>query len=896
MMQITGKSASFRGLTLLLALMLGAGLVLTGCGDDDSSTTTPAPAPTPAPQPPAPEPPGTPANLRVASAGVDYIEFAWDAVEGATGYEVQMTMTEGDFNSARQATVTGTMHKFDEVAAATTAYGRVRATNDDGASAWSDAEMGATMAAPPPALGVPMPMMSDAGHDFIEWSWEAVTGAQGYQVQVAASEDGLAMATPVATTETSHRVDADPEMTMYIRVRSAVLIPAPMASEWSDAVMGMSEVAPTPFMVSMTPPEAGADAACSGQAFCPDSQTDPKKATADPNRMMMVTSSHQAQVSPMYIENASGVDLNIGDNTPFRHINWEAMQMAVATDGVTFRFQRISTAAGQEPTPMGDMMYITCGPFECSEAMDEVPAAPEISIANSQACTDFEAELTLNVGLGFNGGFGNGGDGITLRGSAVSGTQTELKRGIDAGWTYTSTSSASVMHEFVGVLGSGGGNLKVKGASISKTSVPKALPMKRAAKGVNQFGGTGTDAATEAGGGPIWNQEEDCFGLEAPTEADATNAGYSYGTIGVGATRGVSGTLQRPQNCFRIVTAGRASVAETSSQLNYLDGYEVHVTPNASVTWAGSSVSWPKNQDPFDGLDCEGVTFKATDQVDVCESFQKQAMDYWGNGVGDKSSFRFKFAYIVTTDGNQTVDAATTATAVGTKVLRKIEIIPRRAPGTGFLAGDGAAVTAGTGPLRAPNSVWSSLWLVDAGKEASTDFGTTLGRDNTVADGDLYFPNVGQGAYHRGYKTTGDDRATFSDSFTATASTRHWRPLISMGLIDTDSDPIYDDFGKVDFHTSGANFKKADNFPATNADAHACSDADGTGCDSTQTFDESFTLSLYQDSSECTQTIDVSFTCTWDADGDEDRTGDASGTPGTFGTANVGRFVTCEMN
>ena len=906
MMQITGKSASFRGLTLLLALMLGAGLALTGCGDDDSSTTTPAPAPTPAPQPPAPEPPGTPANLRVADTGVDYIEFAWDAVEGATGYEVQMSMTEGDFGQAMMATVTGTMHKF-MVAAETTAYGRVRATNDDGASDWSEPAMGMSMAAPM-VLGVPVPEVSSTGPDHIEWSWEAIMNAQGYQVQVADSMDGLADAEMMATTETSHRVDAEPEMTMYIRVRSAVLLPSPMASEWSMAVEGMSDVMPMPFVVSMTPPEAGADRACSGQAFCPDSMTDVKKAMAGPNKMMMVSSSHQAQVSPEYIDDAAAVDLNVGDNTPFQFVSWDAMQSLVAGDGVTFMLQRISTAAGQEPMPMGDKMYITCGPFECSDAMDEIPAAPDITIANSQACTDFDAELTLNVGLGFNGGFGNGGDGITLRGSQVPGSQTELKRGIDAGWTYTSTSDASVMHEFVGVLGSGGGNLKVMGAAISKTSVPKPLMMGRN-KTVNQFGGTGDDRADEAGGGPIWNGDEDCFGLEAPTEADAVNAGYSYGTIGVGATRGVAGTLQRPQECFRIVTAGRASVAETSSQLNYLDGYRVHVTPNASVSWG--SVNWPKDEDPFDGLDCEGVSFDAADFVDVCGSFQEQAMGYWGNGVGNKASFRFKFAYIVTEDTNQTVDDDASAAAVAVnKVLRKIEIIPRRGPTDGFSVGNGSAAstgTVGTGPLRAPNSVWSSLWLVNADKTATAAFSEAIGRDSTVADGDLYFPNTGQGAYHRGYKTDGTDRDTFSDSFTNTGSTRAWRPLISMELIDSDGDPLYRDFGKVDFHTSGATRGKADNFASTNSDAYSCSSADngsvvddegGNGaCDAEVTFDESFTLSLYQDSNECTQTIDVSFTCTWDADGDDDRTGDASGgTASSFGTANVGNFVTCTMN
>ena len=901
MMQITGKSASFRGLTLLLALMLGAGLALTGCGDDDSSTTTPAPAPTPAPQPPAPEPPGTPANLRVADTGVDYIEFAWDAVEGATGYEVQMSMTEGDFGQAMMATVTGTMHKF-MVAAETTAYGRVRATNDDGASDWSEPAMGMSMAAPM-VLGVPMPEVSSTGPDHIEWSWEAIMDAQGYQVQVADSMDGLADAEMMATTETSHRVDAEPEMTMYIRVRSAVLLPSPMASEWSMAVEGMSDVMPMPFVVSMTPPEAGADRACSGQAFCPDSMTDVKKAMAGPNKMMMVSSSHQAQVSPEYIDDAAAVDLNVGDNTPFQFVSWDAMQSRVAGDGVTFKLQRISTAAGQEPMPMGDMMYITCGPFECSDAMDEIPAAPDITIANSQACTDFEAELTLNVGLGYNGGDYNGQFGPGM----VHGSQEERKRGIDAGWTYTSTSTASVMHEFVGVIGADGGSLKVRGTSLSKTSTPMALGMTKGTgnnANVNHFGGSYADATT-AGGGPIWNGTQDCFSTSAPAEDAWNTTGYSYANISGAA--GVAGTLQKPRNCFRLITAGRPSRTEnTSTRQNFLPGYQVHVTPNASVTWAGSSVSWPKGQDPFDGLDCEGVSFDAVDDTDVCGSFQEQATGYWGKGVGNKSTTSdFRFEYIVTTDGNKMVDPVTAISGSNPPavsdgwVLRRINIIPWMTDPTSNSLMKAASVR------RAPNSVWSSLWLVNSTKKTSIDvgdFGERRGRDNTVADADLYRPEYGQGAFVRGYLTTGTNRDIRADSFSGGPTTGpFWRPLISVNLIDSDGDPMHGDFGKVDFDTTGTDYGKADNFPATNSDADACSSADNGGagdapCDAEAEFDESFTLTLHQDTSNCTQTIDVSFTCTWDADGEEDRAGDGAAPAKAFGAEVIGNFVRCTMN
>ena len=902
MMQITGKSASFRGPTLLLALMLGAGLALTGCGDDDSSTT-PAPAPAPAPQPPpAPEPPGTPGNLRVASTGVDYIEFAWDAVEGATGYEVQMSMTEGDFSSAMQAAVTGTMHKFENIAAETTAYGRVRATNDDGASDWSGAEMGMTMAAPM-VLGVPVPKVSSTGPDHIEWSWEAVMDAQGYQVQVADSMDGLADAEMVPTTETSHRVDAEPEMTMYIRVRSAVLLPSPMASEWSMAVEGMSDVMPMPFVVSMTPPEAGADRACSGQAFCPDSMTDVKKAMAGPNKMMMVSSSHQAQVSPMYIDDAAAVDLNVGDNTPFQFVAWDAMQSMVAGDGVTFMLQRISTAAGQEPMPMGDMMYITCGPFECSDAMDEVPAAPDITIANSQACTDFEAELTLNVGLGYNGGrYDGNSSGVT----GVPGAGTERRRGIDAGWTYTSTSTASVTHEFVGVVGSDGGSLKVTGSALSKTSTPAALNMTRN-KTVNHFGGTYDDDGTATGYGPIWNEsgksETDeivnCFHTDGPAESSPITVGYSYSNVN--ASAGVAGSLQKPRNCFRIVTAGRpVDTSNITTMQNFVPGYKVHVKPNASVTWAGSSVSWPKDQDPFDGLDCEGVSFDAVDDVDVCGSFQEQAMAYWGRGVGDKAnSSDFMFEYIVTTDANQTVDTDTTVSAsnppavANGRVLRKINIISRHTiPPVSPLQKAGSV-------RRAPNSRWTSLWLVNSSKDVVATLGHQSGRDGTVADADLYRPEYGQGAFLRDYLTTGTDRDTRPDTGSGGPALR---PMVSVELIDTDGDPKYGDFGKVDFDTTGTGYGKADNFPSTNADAYACSSADNGDagnhpCDAEVEFEESFTLTQYQDTNDCTQTIEFSFTCTWRADGDEDRTGDGVAPAKAFGVANINpNFVTCKAS
>ena len=888
MMQITRKSSPSRGLTVLLALMLGAGLVLSGCGDDDSTTTTPAPAPAP-PAPAQPDPVGVPGGLTVSATGEDFIEFSWEAVEGASGYHIQMSLTEGDFSSAMMNTVEATMHRFT-VAPSTTAYARVRATMDDRESDWSDAVMGMSMAASL-TLGTPMPEVSSTGPDHIEWSWDAVANALAYQVRVADSMDGLDMATAEITTARTHRVTAAAETTMYISVRAAAGPPtSPVVGDWSAPVMGTSDVAPMPFVVSMTPPEAGADSACSGQAFCPDSGTDPEKAMASVNSRMMVMSSHSAQVSAMFVEDAGAVALNEGVNTPFTNVAWSAMQAAVANDGVTFMFQRVTTGAGQEPTAMGDAMYITCGPFRCSDAADEAPAAPDITIADSAACTEFDVNLDLVLGLGYNGrDFDEERDGDHYDGNV----------GIDVGWVYTSTAGASVVHEFEGVVGgSAGGNLRVPGATISKTSTPKALDMGRgtttSTAARNYFGGSGRGTEinnTEAG--PIRNGPMDCF-----TTAAGTNSQYDYSKIGGDA--GLRGALQKPQDCFRIITGGRVEPTEaTTVRRNHLPGYKVHVTPNASVTWAGSSVAWAKGTDPFEGLDCESVTFSAADQApDLCESYREQVRSFWGTGVsGNTAPFTFQYlltsAYSLT---SRTVDTSTSAaTAVSdAKKLVRINVLSKRFPNyTTDTAFTSANLSENHSRLRrADDSMWTSLWLVDSAR------GTT-GRDGTVADADLYRPNSGDTSIKGAYVGAFGSDDIHDD--TTGGSWEDMRPVWTVDLIDGDGDPKYGDFGKVDFqHTSRAGTAgrhRADNYPDTNADAYACSDDDGTGCDATVEFDASVSFTLYPDTDDCTETIDFSFTCTWDADGDEDRTGDASGaTAATIGALNLGNFVSCKAS
>lgn len=182
---------------------------------------------------------GIPRGLRVSATASDFIEFAWDAVEGATGYEIQLSLTPGDFSTVSAATVTGTQHLFP-VASETTAYARVRAMSAGIVSDWSEVVTGNSRA---PTVGVPGGLrVSDAGTDFIEFAWEAVEAATGYEIQMSLTEGDFGIASAATVTTTLHRFTVDPETTAYARVRA---LSGNLVSEWSAAVSGSSEAAPS---------------------------------------------------------------------------------------------------------------------------------------------------------------------------------------------------------------------------------------------------------------------------------------------------------------------------------------------------------------------------------------------------------------------------------------------------------------------------------------------------------------------------------------------------------------------------------------------------------------------------------------------------------------------------
>ena len=834
----------------ILGLILGAGLALTGCGEDSATTPAPAPAPAPSP-PPAPDPVGVPGGL-TATAGMDFLEFRWEAVEGATGYEIQMSMKEGDFSEVVTAMVTETMHRFT-VAPETTGYARVRAHEGDRQGDWSEAAMGMSLAAPL-MLGTPMPMVSDTGPDYIEWSWAPVADAAGYLVNVAATMEGLDTARIQFAPQPMHReagVEAETEMVIRVRATGGER-EDPVVGAWSEAVSGMSDAAPMPFMVSMRPPEAGADNACSGQAFCPDDGTDPKTALASANPALLVSASHPARISPMFVDGPPPVTIGAGESaTPFRRVSgWNALQSAVVGEGAVFRFERITLGAGQEAAPTGDTMYITCGPFACSEAAGEAPEAPEITA--DAVCEEFEADFRL------------------VKGIALNRSATDKYNGVDVGWLYTISHPAEVTHEFT-TIPTHTGSLEVPGGTVKATRTETPLVMKAGSgtSKVNKFGGPDNrdgDQTTADDPGPIRNgfdangMSQDCAPL---TGLGNYETSYERMALSLSKSRGEADKLERPPNCFRLMTdavyATIVAVTEADvSWFDYVPGYQLHIDPQSVVSWAGSRVAWG-DDDPFEDLECERVTFEAQDQLDVCSEFQEEAEAFWGKGL-DGGQFRPEYN-LGATDEND----PSTYQLFDISIRNKAPVPASQASG---------------GEYRPAGSRHAHMYLVN--KEKGTyGSGGNGGVDGTVRDHDLY-------------RVAGTQGARSSDT--------QWRAIVTVSNFDGDGDPRFGDLGKIDLGrfvggTSwlwGRSDGIPDNYDLTADPDLACTDDDGgEGCDVVVEIPFSATLTRIADTDTCTYTIEASMTCTWDANGDDHRGGN---TDVDSTVTNDNRFITCLPN
>ncbi len=162
--------------------------------------------------------------------------FGWNAVDGADEYQIQIADSEAELDSSPAVDVTGTVYTLETALTNfQTHYWRVRALNGSNqAGSWSAAyslgvEFGATINGLSPANGSTMETAP-------AFEWDAVSGADKYQIQIADSEAKLDsnpdVNVEVNETEYTHGSTLTNLQTYYWRVRA--LNGNGQAGAWSE--------------------------------------------------------------------------------------------------------------------------------------------------------------------------------------------------------------------------------------------------------------------------------------------------------------------------------------------------------------------------------------------------------------------------------------------------------------------------------------------------------------------------------------------------------------------------------------------------------------------------------------------------------------------------------------
>ena len=498
-------------------------------------------------------------------------------------------------------------------------------------------------------------MVSETTETSITWTWNAVEGATGYVVQANMDEmwdatDTVTFEGLPFTTETTYTaMDLAPETAVFVRVAAAAgSLEAPLVSAFTTHVSAMSAMPPPepepepealdPVMVTFSLP-MGESHFLVGVAGDNDAAT----AMAMVNSKIMVMSNTDALIEPMFVENANAVrvakseemgmgeeteempDMADASNTPFTFVDWQLLQTKVVDEGATFKITRLTMGANQEMEPTGDSAYVTCGPFNCADGMD----VPDLALADSGVCNDWEHEIRLDVGFV---------DNTVVNPNEAGQNDPTVDDGIDVGWTYMSNTALEVTHHF-------GGTFMVKATAkeqsrMTALSVSGGSPaLVHPAKENNAAGAGGETLESLFGGTATERWACDSTG----TDGDLLDTDYNPANLSV----------TKPDGCFRISAASGA---------NYLADYSIELAAAGSaVSWG--TVDWTKvyeeGANPFMDLTCDTVMVAAADEVDVCALFEDEvsrALEAgWGGAnvylEGDNSDF------VVTTTGENAATA-----------------------------------------------------------------------------------------------------------------------------------------------------------------------------------------------------------------------------------------------
>ena len=261
-----------------------------------------------------PMPPAVPANLVLTARGENFLEWSWEEVAGADGYEVQYSLNDERFTSedaTAELAATETSYRIEDLSTEMDVYLRVRAFAGTGAdrlqSAWSTHVTG--MTTPPAVVAPAMPEITaiSGGDDYIEWRWGAVSGADGYEVWYSPDIqfNGGDPMHDVGTELTYRQAGLDFDTFGYLRIRAyAGSGEDRLSSEWTEAAIGRTNEAPPP------PPAPNAPSGLRVSATGEDFVTWTWSAVADVDGYQIQYSANEAFTSTDPMEDLTAEDLS----------------------------------------------------------------------------------------------------------------------------------------------------------------------------------------------------------------------------------------------------------------------------------------------------------------------------------------------------------------------------------------------------------------------------------------------------------------------------------------------------------------------------------------------------------------------------------------------------------
>ncbi len=154
------------------------------------------------------DPPENPTSLHAEAVSSSQIDLSWSTVDGAKGYKMFFaTSSDGDYTETDIGNVTS--HSSTGLNADTEYFYKIRAYNSDGNSGFSNIASATTIVAAPTAPINLSFIVIDSYR--IDISWGAVSGAEGYKVYKATTNNGEYSETDVGdvTTYSSTGLSAD---------------------------------------------------------------------------------------------------------------------------------------------------------------------------------------------------------------------------------------------------------------------------------------------------------------------------------------------------------------------------------------------------------------------------------------------------------------------------------------------------------------------------------------------------------------------------------------------------------------------------------------------------------------------------------------------------------------